>query len=242
MQRNHRTNEFSEQEKLFVSLADGINNTMLQLALLSERAQLAPGAAQTEHWQAVHDVSRASLQLLEGYTLTMRLQGGTAEPEFEAVAVTSLLYDTLHLLEPYAKQLQVSLELDVPARLQPVITDRAILQSALLSLGHVFIAAQSESDADTKIIHLGAHKGGHGIVAGWYGQGVQLTTQALRRARRLGGWVQQPYGELVSGPATGVFIADSLLSAVSAHLHVARFHNASGLAATLPACRQLQLV
>ncbi|QQS17972.1 hypothetical protein IPL68_04950 [Candidatus Saccharibacteria bacterium] len=242
MQRDHRANEFSEQEKLFVSLADGMNNTMLQLALLSEQAGTVPPKSQNVLWQTVHDVSRASLQLLEGYTLTMRLQGGTAEPELEAVAVTSLLYDTLHLLEPYAKQLQVSLVLDVPAKLQPVITDRAILQSALLSLGHVFITAHSESDATNKTVKIGAHMSGHGIVAGWYGQSIQLTTQALRRARRLGGWAQQPYGELVSGPATGVFIADSLLSTVSTRLHVARYHNASGLAVTLPACRQLQLV
>jgi hypothetical protein len=242
MQRNQRMNEFSEQEKLFVSLADGITNTMLQLALLSEQGSAASATSQTERWQAVHDVSWASLQLLEGYTLTMRLQGGTAEPELEPVAVASLLNDTLHLLEPYAKQMQVSIVLDMPARLQPVITDRAILQSALLSLGHVFITAQSECDAAAKTVQISAHKGSHGVVAGWYGHGVQLTSQALRRARRLGGWAQQPYGELVSGPASGVFIADSLLSTVSTRLHVARYHNASGLAATLPACRQLQLV
>jgi hypothetical protein len=64
----------------------------------------------------------------------------------------------------------------------------------------------------------------------------------LSRARKLGGWAQQPYGELVSGPASGLFIAENLLAAVSGKLHVARYHNATGLAATLPACRQLQLV
>jgi hypothetical protein len=92
------------------------------------------------------------------------------------------------------------------------------------------------------VIRLGAHRSRYGVVAGWYSQGLQLTSGALGRARRLGGWAQQPYGELVSGPATGVFIADNLLTAVSGKLHVARYRNATGLAVTLPACQQLQLV
>ncbi|PID31005.1 hypothetical protein CSA80_02330 [Candidatus Saccharibacteria bacterium] len=240
--KSRQSKAFNEQEKLFVSLAEGVNHAMLQLALLSEQAGGMPTDSQSERWQAVQDISRASLQLLESYTLMMRLHGGTAEPELEPVALTSVLPETLQLLQPYAKQLHVSLEVDVPARLEPVITDRAIMQSALLSLGQVFIAAQSESGEENQVVRLGAHRSRYGVVTGWYSQRMQLTTQALRRARQLGGWTQQPYGELVSGPATGVFIADGLLSAVASTLHVARYHNASGLAATLPRCRQLQLV
>jgi hypothetical protein len=47
---------------------------------------------------------------------------------------------------------------------------------------------------------------------------------------------------LVSGPAAGVFVADSLLETLSAHLHVARYHNLNGLAATLQPSQQLQLI
>ncbi len=242
MQRSRSPKLFNDQEKLFLSLADGMNNTMLQLALLSERAVGSSGHDQTNEWRTVHDISRAALQLLESYTLTMRLQGGSAEPELEPIAVSSLMYDTAQLLEPYAKQLQVSVTIDMPSRLEPVISDRAILQAALLSLGHVFIAAQSEGDEPSGVIRLGAHKGRYGVVAGWYAKCNQLSARALGRARRLGGRVQQPYGELVGGSATGVFIADSLLTSLETKLHVARYHNATGLAATLPACRQLQLV
>nr|MBP9761874.1 hypothetical protein [Candidatus Saccharibacteria bacterium] len=191
----------------------------------------------------VNDLSRSSLQLLESYTLTMRLHGGSAQPEQEPVAVTSLLNDTLHSLSPYAKQLSITLELDVPSRLEPIFSDRAILQSALLMLGQVFVDAQSQSEPDQPaVLRLGAHRSGYGVVTGWYSQSLQLTSGALRRARKLGGWAQQPYSELVSGPATGLFIADSLLASVSTTLHVAKYHNATGLAATLPSCHQLQLV
>lgn len=244
MQQSKWAKVLNDQERLFVSLADGMHNTMLQLALLSEQAAHANSSdAEPAQWHMVTDLSRASLQLLESYTLTMRLQGGTAEPELEPVAMTSLLHETLRILEPYAKQLQVKLELDLPGRLEPVVSDRSILQSALVSLGQVFITAQSQTEhALTEPLRLSVHRGRYGIVAGWYSEGLQLTAQALARARRLGGWAQQPYSELVSGPATGVFIAESLLSSVSGRLHVARYHKATGLAATLPACQQLQLV
>ncbi len=242
MQRSQGV-KFNEQEQLFISVADGVNNTLLQLAMLSEQAQALPAADRPEQWRAVNDVARSSLQLLEGYTLAMRLQGGTATPELEPLALSSLLYDTMQQLGPYAKQLAVPLELELPGKLQPVMCDKAILQSALLSLGQVFIAAHSQADdAPGQPLRLSAHRGRYGIVTGWYSNGLQLTASALLRARKLGGWAQQPYGELVSGPASGVFIAEGLLSAVAGTLHVARYHNATGLATTLPACRQLQLV
>lgn len=246
MQRGAWAKVLSDEEQLFVSLADGVSHTMLQLATLSEismSTEKRSSATRGQDWRLVHDLTRSSLQLLESYTLTMRLQGGSAQPELEPVAVTSLLYDTLHTLDPFAKQLSVALELDMPQRLEPVVSDRAILQSALLSLGQVFVLSQSQAEPQhPSVVRLSAHRGGYGIVAGWYGQGLQLTASALARARKMGGWAQQPYSELVSGPATGVFIADSLLSSVATKLHVARYHNAMGLAVTLPACRQLQFV
>lgn len=243
MQRGTWVKLLSGEEQLFVSLADGVSHTMLQLATLSESAQRQTGKTMAE-WQAVEDLTRSSLQLLEGYTLTMRLQGGSAEPELEAISVGSLLGDTLQALEPFAKQLSVPLELDISSRMELIYSDRAIVQSALVSLGQVFVTALSEMEDDgiqSGAVRLSAHRTAHGIVTGWYSQGLQLTTGAFARARKLGGWAQQPYSELVSGPAAGVFIADSLLSSVASKLHVARYHNAMGLAATLPTCQQLRL-
>jgi hypothetical protein len=240
VQRATISKELNDQEQLFMSLADGVSHTMLQLALLSEQAAQSP-RGQRQHWGTVHDLTQASLQLLESYTLTMRMQGSTSAPELEPVAITTVLQETAHLLEPFAKQLSVHLELDMPQRLTPIMTDRAVLQSALLSLGQVFIAAQSET-GERGAIRLGAHKSRYGVVAGWYGKQLGLSASALTKARRLHGWARQPLPELASGASTGVFIADSLLRSVSSQLHVARYHNATGLAATLQACQQLRLV
>lgn len=240
-QSSSQSRGFGEQERLFMSLADGMSHTMLQLARLSEQAGMA-SRQRREHWQLVRDLSQASLQLLESYVLTMRMQGGTAEPELAPVAVPSLLQETAHLLEPFARQLNVTLELDMPQRLVPIMSDRAVLQSALLSLGQVFIAAQSQTDDERGVVRLGAHMGRSGVIAGWYGRHLDLPTSVLSRARKLHGKARQPIPEFTCGPTAGVFIADSLLHSVAAQLHAARYHNATGLATTLPACQQLRLV
>lgn len=244
MQQGSWAKDLSGQERLFISLADGLTHTMLQLTRLSEQASQQSESADMQQgkWQAVRDISEASLHLLEGYALTMRLQGGTAEPESEPLSVGSLLHETKRLLEPYATQLSIRLELDVSHGLEPVIGDRAIIQSALLSLGQVFVVAQSQAETTDCTLYLGAHRSRYGIVAGWYSETASLSSDALSRARKLQGQARQPYSQLVSGAATGVYVADSLLQTVSTKLHVARYHNTTGLATTLPLCRQLQLV
>lgn len=229
------------QERLFVSLVDGISHTLLQLSRLSEVAVDERRPVQKQHWQTVRDISQASLQLLEGYSMTLRLQSGADEPVVAPLATATLLHDTALLLEPYAKQFGVQIELDVATRIEPILSDKLILQSALLSLGQVFIRAHAETE-NPKPIRLAAHKTRYGIVIGLYGHGLDMTNATLRRARGLQGKAVQPYSQFVSGPASGVFVADGLLRTVASQLHAARYHNVSGLAATLPGCQQLQFV
>lgn len=240
MQEKGQHTDQESQEQLFISVADGICHTLLQMNRLSEVAG-ADTAEQKAHWQTVHDITRASLALLESYSLTLRLQQGLESPIVAPVATAVLLRDTAKLLEPYAAQFGVQIELDVSSRLGPILSDRVVLQSALISLGQVFIAAHAETERP-KPIRLAAHKTRYGIVVGLYGHGIEMSSAALRRARSLRGKAFQPYAQFVSGPASGVFVADGLLNTVAAQLHAARYHNVAGLAVTMPACDQLQLV
>jgi hypothetical protein len=88
---------------------------------------------------------------------------------------------------------------------------------------------------------LSAHHGRYGVVAGCYSS-TALGTDTFRRAQSMQGRARQPIQQLVSGPAAGVFVADSLLQTLSARLHVARYRGMTGLAATLQPSEQLQLV
>ena len=229
------------QEQLFISVAEGISHTLLQVNRLSELARTEAIEQQSARWQTVQDVTAASLALLEGYAMTLRLQQGMESPVVAPVATAVLLRDTARLLAPYAKQYGVQIELDVSSKLGPILSDRLVLQSALVSLGQVFIMAHAETE-QSKPIRLAAHKTRYGIVVGLYGYGIEMSAAALRRAHMLRGKAFQPYAQLVSGPASGVFIADGLLHSVAAQLHAARYHNVAGLAVTVPACNQLQLI
>jgi hypothetical protein len=180
------------------------------------------------------------LQLVESYALSLRVQGNITPLEIEPITVSSLLYDTAAALKPYAREYAVELELDTGPKLQPILGDRAVLQSALTALGQVFVLSQAEAE-EPMPVHLSAHRSRYGIVAGLYGQTV-FGADSLRRAAGLGGKARQPLQRLVSGPAAGVFVADSLLKALSARLHVAKYHHLSGLATTLQPSRQLQLI
>jgi hypothetical protein len=178
---------------------------------------------------------------VESYSLSLRVQGKLTPLQLEPVTVSSLLYDTADRLKVFAEQYGVAIELDAGPRVQPVMADRAVLQSAFESLGQVFVLAQAEAE-DRGAVHLMAHRSRHGAVAGLYGESAVLGVDSLRRAHLVQGRARQPLQGLTSGPAAGVFIADNLLRTLAAHLHVARYHHLSGLAATLQPSRQLQLI
>ena len=222
-------------------MADGISHALSQINRLSEAAQKEQTLAQTADWQTVQDITQASIALLDGYSMTLRLQQGMESPVVAPVATAVLLRDTARLLAPYAEQFGVQIELDVSSRLEPILSDRLVLQSALVSLGQVFIRAHAETE-QPKPIRLAAHRTRYGIVVGLYGYGIEMSSAALRRARNLRGKAFQPYSQFVSGPASGIFVADGLLNSVAAQLHAARYHNVAGLAVTMPACSQLQIV
>jgi hypothetical protein len=239
MQRMGQAAQLNSQEQLFLGLAEQLSRPFLQISRLAEIA--ATGSSASLDWQAVQAIASSSLNLVESYALSLRIQGKLTPLELEPVTVSSLLYDTLQALSPYAKQYGVELELDTGPRLGPILADRNILQSALQNLGQVFIVAGAEAEKPQPV-RLAAHRGRYGVVAGLYGSEQGLSVDSLRRAHALQGSARQPLQRLVSGPAAGVFVADSLLQTLSARLHIARYHKLSGLAATLQPSQQLQFV
>jgi hypothetical protein len=230
-----------KQKQLFLSLAEQLSRPFLQISRLAELAAGEPPEDRAAYWSIVQTVASASLDLVESYALSLRLQDKLSSLEIEPVTVSSLLYDTAHALTPYAKQYGIELELDTGFRLQPILGNREVLESALTSLGQVFILAGAESDEQSPV-RLAAHRSRYGVVAGLYGNQPLLSGDSLRRAHALAGKARQPLQRLVSGSAAGVFVAESLLQTLSAHLHVARYHKLTGLGVTLPPSHQLQLV
>lgn len=241
MQHSGQGTQLNSQEQLFLGLAEQIARPLLQIARLSELAGRGDPEAASVHWQTARAIADSSLQLVESYALSLRVHGKITSLALEPVTVSSLLYDTAGALSAFARQYGVELELEPGPRLQPIMADRTVLQSAMTSLGQVFVLAQAEAD-EPSAVRLAAHRNRYGIVAGLYCASSQLGVESLRRAHALQGKARQPLQRLVSGPAAGVFVADSLLHTLSAHLHVARYHSLTGLATTLHPSQQLQLI
>lgn len=229
-------------EKLFLSLSDQLSYTFLLIARSVEQSALSlDSSAQHAMMQRVHDIAGAAAQLTEAYALGARLRQQVVAPNVEPVAVSSLFYDTAQQLAPLAKQYGVELRLDDLTRMQPVMGDAQILRAALISLGQIFVLAAAENETPLPV-RFAAHRSRYGIVAGIYTPASELSVDAFRRAKRLYAATSQPLSRLTSGPATGVFVADTLLHSLSAKLHVGRYRHLTGLAVTLPMCKQLQLV
>lgn len=230
-----------QQERLFVSLAEQLSQNFLKITRIAETAPFSDGATQELQWALVHDVAESAMLLTESFALNARLVQHLVTPQLEPVTVSALLYDAAQQLVPLAKRYGIELQIADLPRMSLVMSDRLVLQSALVSLGQVFVAAEAGNEI-VRPLQLAAHHSRYGVVAGLYVEGSELSTEAFRRARSLYGSARQPLARLTSGPATGVFIADNLLHAIAAKLHVARYRNLTGLATTLPVCNQLQLV
>ncbi|HSX07238.1 MAG TPA: hypothetical protein VLG92_05975 [Candidatus Saccharimonadia bacterium] len=241
MQRSGGQIALDSQGQLFLGLAEQLVRPLLQISQLAELGATDNPEVARVHWNTVQLISQTSLQLVESYALSLRLHSKVTPLQIEPITITSLLYDTAQILQPFAQEYGVRLELDSGPRTQPILADRTVLQAAMTSLGQVFVLGQAESD-EPSAVHLSAHHSRYGVVAGLYSNTLQLAKEDLRRARSLKGRAREPLQRLTSGPAAAVFVADSLLNTLATRLHVARYRGLTGMAATLQPSEQLQLI
>ena len=93
----------NSQERLFLSLAEQLTRPLLTVSHLSELA-VADDPAALVHWQTVRAIADSSLQLVEGYALSLRVHGKVTPLNLEPITISALLYDTAELLAPFARQ------------------------------------------------------------------------------------------------------------------------------------------
>jgi hypothetical protein len=192
-------------------------------------------------FQDIHTSAEMALRLVDGYLLGLELSAMQGSFELEPLSVAAVLYDTAQELTGFAKLYDVSLTLDIGSAQPPVMAHRKGLQAALFSLGSNLIAALAAGNEDREL-QLALHRGPGGVIAGAYGSPDRLNQKSLRQARELYGHVRQPLSKLITGSAAGIFVADTLLNAMSARLLSSRHDHSYGLAASLPYSRQLSLV
>ncbi len=226
------------EERLLQALALELKTPLLHIA---RRAELnRDESAARETLLQIEDTACLALRLIDNYLLSTRLSQMALA--LEPVSLSAVLHDTAEALQPIARQYNCELQLSVAGKYGPVMAHRNGLQAALLSLGHVFIEAGQQSGAKRPVVKLAAHRTSGGIVAGIFSETAELTSGTFQRAQALYGRASQPLGTLTAGSGAGVFVADSLLSAMASTLRVASHQKTAGLAATFIPSRQLSFI
>lgn len=228
--------------RLFAALGEELKLPLLQIARQAELQSILHTELQ-EPLQRIQTSADMSLQLLDSYLMSLRL-GFTPEIKLELapVSVAAVLHETAERLRTIACQYGVEVELHIDGKYEPVMAHQGGLANALLALGYALIEALPAAEPSKLRLEFAAHRTKYGIVAGMYGELNQLTPQAFRRSKSLAGHAQQPLTGSLPGSGAGVFIADTLLTAMQSQLRVGRFHKLPGFAVTLPPSEQLQLV
>ncbi len=219
-----------------MSVVEELKLPLQQIARQTEQGTADP--------KAIHGTAEAALRLLDNYALGLRLQERPTQLETEPVSVSSVLYDTGQQLDALAKNYGVELELNVAGRYGTVMAHRQGLQSALTSLGAALIEALPALESPQLKLRLASHRSRYGIVAGLYTDAPQLTNAALGRGRRLQRQrvSRQPLTTISHTSGAGIFVADTILQAMSLRLRASRHHRLYGLGTVLPPNNQIQLV
>lgn len=225
-------------QQLLLSVIEELKLPLTQIARQAEQGRL-DGGGDLALMQSTADTA---LRLLDGYSLGVHLALEPSDLELEQVSVSSVLYDTGQQLDAMAKSYGVGLQLDVAGRFAPVLAHRRGLQAALTSLGAALIEALPAQENTQLKLHLATHRSRYGIVAGLYADTRQLSREALAKGRELQGRSRQPFTGLTHTPGAGVFVADTILQAMSLRLRPSRHHNLYGLGTVLQSNNQLSLV
>ncbi len=230
----------NDSEKLLEALAEQLKVPLLHISTFSELAR--SGRDVTDLLPHIEVAADRALHFIDSYLLSNNLIQRQVSLQLEPVSLASVLYDTAHRLDGLAKQYGSQLELEIGGRYEPVMANREGLEYALANIGQVLIEAQSHQAAKSQRLVMGAHRRRGGIVAGVYADVEGLNANALNRARALHGKARHPLSDVVASSGAGLFIAESILSSMSAQLRVAKHHRRSGLAATFVPSQQLALV
>jgi K+-sensing histidine kinase KdpD len=235
---NSANNSQGGEIELLRSVAEQLKTPLTVIARQVELGELS-GDRHNIDTAVIRSQATTALTLVESYLLGLQLLHEQTELIMEPVSVSSMLVDVAHELEGFAKQYGTSLELRIAGKYEPVMANKRGLKSALLSLGYALLEGYPLQQGK---LTLAVHRTPHGIVTGVYGDYEYLSSQQWRRALELQNGARQPLAALTSGSGAGIFVAQTILQAMTTKLCVGKHLNQHGLATTLQPSQQLQFV
>jgi hypothetical protein len=228
-------------DRLLLALAEHLKLPLMQIARSAELARITNKPLL--ELESIELTADSALKLLDSYLFSTRLSNQRLTMVIEPVSVAGTLNNVAHELSKFARQYDCDLQIHMTGKYEPIMAHKIGLEAALSSIGRVLIEeAQTNRETIKPLVKLAAHRGKKGIVAGMFADNESLSTDMFHRAHRLYGRSGQPLTQLSSLDGTGVFVAESILSSMSAKLRVAHHQKLSGLAATFIPSSQLSLV
>lgn len=233
----------SEQRILLRSIAEQLKMPLIYIARQAElnRVEGAVSADVLADMQAYADTA---LRLVDSYVLGLEATNNQRlQLELEPMPLSATLYDIAHDLTPLAKQRNTRIELSLAGKYGPVMANQRGFKAALYSLGTVLSEATEHADDSPAILRIAAHRTPHGIVAGIYIDGLRPINTSMEYAQKLHDKkARRSFTGLRAATGAGVFIADSIFSAMETKLRVSQYRGSTGLAVTLQPSIQLQLI
>lgn len=239
MDLSHQQSQ-SVSQQLLLSIAEQMKLPLLQI---TKQAELGTLGLKVDYSQ-VRSLAENALQLIDGYSLSLQLaQKLSYELAIESVSVSSVLYEANQQLASLARLYDVQLELNISGKYGPVLAHKKGLQSAIVGLASALIEAlPAQSEVHNTTLQLATHRCRYGIVAGVYASIPGLSSEALKKGRRLYGLSHQPLVEISHSSGSGIFVADAIFRAMKLNLQASRHHRLYGLGVVLRPSPQLALV
>jgi K+-sensing histidine kinase KdpD len=231
----------NSQAVLLRSVAEQLKTPLMYLARQAELgAQTADAPDQIFKTMQIH--ADMSLRLVDSYLLGLDITNSQTALELEPVSVSAALYDIAHDLTPLAKQYNTDVELVLAGKYGQVMAHPAGLRAALYGLGFV-LSEVAHPDKIRNTLRIAAHRTRNGIVTGVYIEGAEKIQTSLAHAQSgQSVFKRQPFAQLTAGTGAGIFVADTIFSAMQTKLRSGKFRNQQGLAVTLQPSQQLQLI
>lgn len=220
-------------DSFFTALADQLKVPLLQIARLSELRN-------PTNLSRISVISEHALRLVDAYVQSREQIQTTLL--LEPINTSAVLYDVAHTLEPFAKQADYHVEIDVRGRSVPIMAHHESLKTMLTLLGASLIEAGAEEEHVSRHLILGTHRSTKGTVVGAFSSQVELSQNALQLTRELHGRASQAAPSLGQAGGAALAIADRLSEQMAAPLRAYRHRSLTGIGSLLLPSHQLKLI
>lgn len=187
----------------------------------------------------IEKISKHALSMLD-YAL-FAIETRQTALQLSPISATAVAQDVMQELQSLAKSYDVTLELDVTKRLQPVYAHEAALKGVLHGLAYSAITAQSTEQKRTVTLSVQGTQPGQQRM-GVFAPGVSFTGKSIERARVIGNSARVAAPTELYAGGLGLLVSDELSKALHTSLTTIRRHKHSGVGFYVSTSNQLQLV